>query len=235
MKKGAKKRQQGFTLVELMISTVIFSLVLMASTVAMVQISRIYYRGVTISRTQETMRGISDEITQSIQFSAQAVRVPNYPGAVTSYGPDISAGNEDTFYFCIGPKRYSFAIDRQLKLDSPDSSKKQKRHVLWADVPVTGCADAVTVGPATLTQDQPTAEGREMLEENMRITKLELVQSAESDSLWNLNLSIAYGDEDLFALSGDAPVQRKVCEGNHLAVELCATSEISSTIARRVQ
>jgi prepilin-type N-terminal cleavage/methylation domain-containing protein len=232
--KQPNKRHNGFTLVELMVSTVIFSLVLMAVTVALVQISRLYYRGVTQARTQEISRNVSDEISQSIQFSAQSVTPPNYP-ANTTIGPNIppdnrGAGN-DQFYFCVGPKRYSFAIDRMVSNEDATNQNKYSQHGIWVDVPTTGCANAaVDPGPADLSVAQPSAEGRELLQENMRITKLELVPI--TDELWTLNLNIAYGEEEFFFVTDDG---RKICEGSRIGVELCATSELSLTILRRVQ
>ncbi len=236
--KNKEDAQKGFTLIELMVSTVVFSLVLMAVTVALVQISRLYYRGVTQARTQEIMRNVSDEIAQSIQFSAQDVTPPNYDIAVGTPGPNIPAIDKgagyDLFYFCVGPKRYSFTIDRMVSKEDPGESNKYSPHGIWVDVPEdTGCANsAVPPGPANLydTDMQPTDEGRELLQDNMRITKLELIPI--SDELWKLNLAIAYGEEEFFFVNDEG---RKVCEGSRIGVELCATSELSLTILRRVQ
>lgn len=228
------KKQKGFTLIELMVSTIVFSLVLMAVTVALVQISRLYYRGVTQARTQEIMRNVSDEISQSIQFSAQDVTPPNYPVGSTP-GPDIASSNRgadsDQFYFCVGPKRYSFAVDRMVSKEAIANTNKYSPHGLWVDVPTTGCANsAVAPGPANLSVVQPTTVGRELLQQNMRITKLELIPI--SDELWTLNLAIAYGEEEFFFVNDEG---RKICEGSRIGVELCATSELSLTILRRVQ
>jgi prepilin-type N-terminal cleavage/methylation domain-containing protein len=234
MKRHKNTKQAGFTLIELMVSTVVFSLVLLASTVALVQIGRLYYRGVTQARTQELARAITDEITQAVQFSAQDIRPPAYPGGVSTYGPNIPASNvgpdNDTFYFCVGSKRYSFALDRKLTA-APAVDKKEKKHVLWVDAPATGCAEsAIPITPADLTLDVPTGDGRELLADSMRITRLEIVGG--QNGLWTVHVSVAYGDEELFAISSD---NRKICEGSRFGIEFCATSEISSTALRRVQ
>jgi len=238
MKKRTNTIQKGFTLIELMVSTLVFTLVLMAVTVALIQISRLYYRGVTQSRTQETIRNVSDEISQSIQFSAQNVTPPSYPVVnkiAVIPGPDIAVTKkgkgEDRFYFCVGPKRYSFAVDRMVTKEAQRESNKYSRHGLWVDVPVTGCANsAVALEPADLDIENPTSEGRELLQANMRISKLELKHI--SDELWTLNIAIAYGEEEFFYVNDEG---RKVCEGSRIGVELCATSELSLTILRRVQ
>jgi hypothetical protein len=214
-----------------MISTVVFSLVLLAATAALVQISRMYYRGITSAKTQEVARNVMDEISQSIQFSGQTIRQPSYPGGVQAVGPEIIAtqqgNNADTFYFCIGPKRYSFAVDRMLT-PNPTAGTKQKRHVLWVDQPLSGCADSnVAIDPVDLTSSSLT-DGRELLQENMRITKLSLFQT--TDGLWNIDLSIVYGEDDLLAVVNG----RQVCEGSSLGVEFCAIAELSSKVYRRI-
>jgi hypothetical protein len=102
---------------------------------------------------------------------------------------------------------------------------------MWVDVPTTGCANSASaLAPADLSVEQPSPEGRELLQENMRITKLELIPI--NDELWTLNLAIAYGQEEFLSINDSG---RKVCEGSRVGVELCATSELSLTILRRVQ
>ena len=59
--------QSGFTLLELMIATTIFSVILLLCTVGLIQIGKTYYKGSAIVRTQNVARDITDNITQAIQ------------------------------------------------------------------------------------------------------------------------------------------------------------------------
>jgi hypothetical protein len=110
------------------------------------------------------------------------------------------------------------------------TTNKYSAHGLWVDVPATGCANSSAAITSADLADPQLSGGRELLQQNMRITKLELEQL--NDELWSLHMSIAYGEEEFFYVneSGD-----KVCEGSRIGVELCATSELSLTILRRVQ
>ena len=63
-----RAEQNGFTIIELLIATTVFSLILLISVAGILQISRMYYRGVTQSRTQETARSIIDEVGEAIRF-----------------------------------------------------------------------------------------------------------------------------------------------------------------------
>lgn len=225
--------QSGFTIIELMISTVVFSLVLMSASVAIIQIGKKFSRGVTYTRTQEVARSTVEEISQSIQFTNESIKVPNYPVDADTVGPEIEPGSEDTFFFCVGPRRFTFAVDRK-KSDTTDVDNKEKAHVFWVDLPASGCANAVSTGPASLDETNPSGDaavnkGYELLDDNMRITRLSV--SPYSNGSWRISLSIAKGDDDLlFVRDG-----RTTCEGSIYGAEHCAVSEISVTVNKRVQ
>jgi prepilin-type N-terminal cleavage/methylation domain-containing protein len=263
MDKSEAKSQKGFTIIELMISTVIFSLVLLGASSGIVQIGKKYSKGITYSRTQEVARSTVDEIAQSLQFTSQSIRIPNYPEVVAGSGPaseyniynllfasELSSGpvvlsNEptpsvaDTFYFCIGAKRYSFVLNKQIQ--TTDS------HALWVDEPIAGCANANSMAPADMTQADPSNpstefpgnNGRELLDKNMRITNLSIIP--RDIGLWVISVSIATGDSDLLLytpyVDGATPTVdgRVSCEGSILSSEFCATSEISSNATKRIQ
>lgn len=92
-----KKSQKGFTIVELMIATLVFSTVLLVVTVGIIQITRVYYKGLNEAATQDTVRSIADTISQSIQFGGGDVVIP--PGKP---------------FFCVGNTQYSYKLGQQL-------------------------------------------------------------------------------------------------------------------------
>src|SRR3990172_9120101 len=69
----SRKGVGGFTIVELMIATTIFSVILLIVTFGMLQIGRTYYKGITLTKTQNAARSIIDTISQDIQFSGEGV------------------------------------------------------------------------------------------------------------------------------------------------------------------
>jgi prepilin-type N-terminal cleavage/methylation domain-containing protein len=247
-----QKGQKGFTIIELMISTVIFSLVLLGASAGIIQIGKKYSKGITYARTQEVARSTVDEIAQSLQFTSQSIKAPNYDvdgnGVLESsydiynllYPNQISSKSEvnlsdantkpsvaDTFYFCIGASRYSFVLNK--KIETSDD------HAFWVDEPEVGCANAVTMAAAAMGQTNPSdstypaRNGRELLDINMRITNLSI--STKNNGLWIINLSVATGDSDLLLFTNG----RVTCEGSILSSEFCATSEISSNVSKRIQ
>jgi prepilin-type N-terminal cleavage/methylation domain-containing protein len=217
-------KQAGFTIVELMVATVIFSLLLVGSMAAFIQMGQLYYKGITVSRLQDTNRAIIAEIAQEIQFTKATIRTPTFDPA----GIRISAGATSDGYFCVGPKRYTYALDRQLKSDSPQVSQKQRRHVLWVDTPSGACNSAANLDTAT-----PSVTGREMLGENMRLVNLkleEVLSGGASTGLWRIQVDVAYGDEELL----EERAGRYQCKGNIANSQFCAISELSTTIVRRI-
>lgn len=83
---------RGFTLVELMIATTVFAMVLLVLTAGIIQISRTYQKGIVQSKTLNVARAIADDVAQSIQFA----------GGTIANSPDPSIPG-----FCIGTRSYS--------------------------------------------------------------------------------------------------------------------------------
>jgi len=89
-------KQRGFTVVELMISTAAFSAVLLLISAGVIQIGRIFYKGVTVSKTQEISRTVLDKVARDLQFSAGRAETVTI------------AGNKKAL--CIGNNHYIYEI-----------------------------------------------------------------------------------------------------------------------------
>src|SRR5690606_5051635 len=101
------RSQNGFTLLELMIASMVFSIVLLAAGAALVQVARMYYKGIITSRTQNTTRTVMDEISRSVQFGGSQIR---------HAGPFAQGSGEqiEVRAVCIGKTRYTYAINAQI-------------------------------------------------------------------------------------------------------------------------
>jgi prepilin-type N-terminal cleavage/methylation domain-containing protein len=87
--------QKGFTIVELMIATVVFSMVLLVITYGVIHFTTAYYKGINNSATQTAAQNAIDSITQSIQFSS---------GGTTT---------ADSSHFCAGGKVFLYNLGKQ--------------------------------------------------------------------------------------------------------------------------
>lgn len=209
------KRQGGFTIVELMIATAVFSILIVVITAAILQFTKQYYRGVIANRTQTTARNIMDDLTRSIQFNGGQVY-------------ELSDNNG----YCIGDtKRYSVARNRQVRTTGAVAARHQAAHGLVSDK-VTVCNTSTSsLGVATLPPALPTANNaRELLGENMRVTKFTITSSG---GFYVINLRVVYGDDDFLTTVAD-PNPNPTCKstsGSHF----CAVAELTSTVKKRVK
>lgn len=164
-------RQSGFTLVELMIASLVFSSILLLCTVGLITISRSYFNGVTTARTQETARAIIDEISQAIQNNS--VTHEHVKDDANQIGG-----------FCIGSKVYGYRIGVQLK-DSPALPDQSTTVFRVADTPACGAGGA-----------SMPAGGRELMGINMRLMNHPVVERIE-DGLYRVSVTVINGDNDL--------------------------------------
>lgn len=88
----------GFTIVELLIATVVFSVVLTIFVTTIVYVSDTLVKGSIQSQTQEIARSLEQNISQSIQASSGNI-TNNVDG---SY-----------YYYCIGNNRYEYTLNTE--------------------------------------------------------------------------------------------------------------------------
>jgi prepilin-type N-terminal cleavage/methylation domain-containing protein len=159
---------KGFTIVELLVSTVVFAVLLLIISIAVIQFSRVYYKGVTENNTQDTTRSIMDSIAQAIQFS----------GGTISDSPTPTFGVSQAF--CVGNQQYSYVLGKQLVDGGAHAT-------LVRDL--AGCTSS---SAPSLTD----ASGKELLSPNMRLVKLS-VKNVAGTNLYNINVKVVYGDDDI--------------------------------------
>jgi prepilin-type N-terminal cleavage/methylation domain-containing protein len=224
-----KNRQGGFTIIELMIATLMFAIVLLLVTFGLLQVTRTYYKGITGAKTQQTSRAVIDQLSRAIQFS----------GSTITETPGVQTGGS-LFAFCIGNQRYSVLIDRQVVDKAPNSSIDQTKHALVVDT-VAVC-DRNT-SPQTLSNPNVSLSdtSRELIPANMRVGKLlvkEITKSGDETKLYDIQVLIISGENDLLA-GGDPdnpsdPNYHKQCGSVRAGTQFCAVSNLSTTVQKRI-
>lgn len=203
------KSTRGFTIVELMIATAVFSVILLLITTGMLEVGRLFYKGTTNANTQETARVILEDISQSIQFSGESVTLP------TAAQPNR---------LCVGAKRYTF--NRGVMYTGAN-------HVLLTDRYPTTCNDST---PAN-NMGSPAAGSREMLGRNMRLSEIN-VRCVDGSFIcpngtYGIRVRVVYGTDDLLV---DATLPTARCRQDIRAgTQFCSVSELETTVTRRVQ
>lgn len=205
---------RGFTVIELMIATLVFSMILLICTSGLIQIGRLYYKGITSTRTQETARNIMDEITRSIQFNGG--RVQPVSGGAPSY------------YFCVGDQRYSFILGKQLVPTITDPSNESQR-VLVVDTNTACSAGQDLNNPASLSPGSKELFAPKMRLANLEVISLDTTGSTFDDNLYQINIRVVSGHKDVLNAAKDA------CASTRDGTQFCSVSELSTTVLKRVK
>lgn len=201
------KNIAGFTIIELMIATMVFGTVLLVVTTAILQITRVYYKGITQATTQSTARSIIDMISQGIQFNG---------GGVTETPGSFNA-------FCVGNQQYSFVLGKQLTETTPAAN--QTWHALVVD-DKPGCTSS---SPGSSMNTQVTS-GRELLQPNMRLSKMS-VQNIGTN-LYKITVKVVSGDDDLLKNPAN---DTATCQNFSAGTQFCAVSELTTVVTKRVE
>ncbi len=219
-----KSIQAGFTIVEMMMATMVFSVIMLVAAGTVVRFTTNFQRGVIATTTQNTARSVIDTISQSLQL----------------YGDNFS--NTATGY-CIGSTAYSYVLGRQLRSDG-------QRHVLVEQkegLPL-GCGTI-----QNLASNPANPAGQELLSENMRLAQFDItprndglfdltirVVYGDDDLLCvaGVNDSSAKDCSSPSPMANVASLSKEElknlqCKGQK-GSQYCAVSEITTTIQRRV-
>jgi prepilin-type N-terminal cleavage/methylation domain-containing protein len=212
-----KNKNKGFTIVELMIATAVFSTVLLLATTGVINIGRLYYKGITTARTQETARSITDEVSRSIQLT----------------DGEMKSGSDSEYQsICIGKDRYTYIIDRKVKEGVGQG--------LWVDEITEGdpCEPYNFSNPAADGND-----GKELLSTNMRLLDFVVEDDNDDRTKVDVGASVAYGDSDLLThcppndsenpgpCPGDPTTAE--CRSITFGATFCAISSLETFVKRR--
>lgn len=239
------KHEQGFTIVELMVATAVFSVIMLVVSAGAISLARQHTKGIIANSTQNVTRTALNEVSQAIQFSAGGVSTltSSDDGDCKNAedGGDCSAGT-DTGY-CINGEPYYFVLGKQLNGTTASASK----HVLvTTDSACSSTAPDLNLDFASMSLSNP----RELLGDRMRLVAFNITHD---DSLYVVTMRIAYGDDDLLCSpsidgacdsGGDAVMQSQSTAGSFASPDLkcrggtgsqyCYVSEISTTVAGRL-
>lgn len=208
VRKGAK----GFTIVELLVATLVFAVVLLLVTAGILQIARVYYKGVTEANTQNTARSIMDTISQAIQFSGGDVT-----DTVDSPSPNTNLA------FCVGGQQFSYRPGWQVE-NGYDPAKNQAWHGL-VQYAVSGCSGE---NPQDLINK--AVNGRDLLGQHMRLSNL--VVDNVGPNQYKVLVRVVYGDNDLL----DNPTATNAsCKSIQAGTQFCSVSELSTIVVKRVE
>jgi prepilin-type N-terminal cleavage/methylation domain-containing protein len=219
---------QGFTIIELMIATVAFSIVLLILTFGIIQITNVYYKGVTITTTQNVLRDIANDISQSIEFSGAQVT------GQTDLTNPTQAGT--TQAFCIGTTGYLYQLGYEVETN-PGSNQAYHGLVVINDDP--NCPYNPSAGSYSLrTSSSIPTGGQEILDTGMRLSKLIVTENPIVSGLYNIDIQVTYGDDSFLnhpnSINGLTPTSNVSCILS-VGDQFCDIAELNSAVEMRLQ
>ncbi len=192
--------EDGFTIVELMIATTIFSVILVIISAGVVAFTRDYYKAINSSTTQNAARTLIDTVTQAIQFND--TDVVSAPVAIPPAPPV-----QPTTY-CIGGLQFDFQLG--VKVDTTYGA-------IW-QTPTS------SVGGCT-PLSSPAASSQQLLGPNMRLSKFSIQKL--TDNLYTIDVRVVYGEDDLLCSPHDIPGSCDPGYGNLSTAQLAAARDLT--------
>src|SRR3990167_1480215 len=107
------QKNSGFTIIELIFATTIFSVILLVCLGAFIQIGRLFYKGVNIAHTQEAARSLLTDISDDLRLSK------SYSGQKCT---DATCSKNSKQYFCVGNHRYIYQRGKQYDGTNPTTN-----------------------------------------------------------------------------------------------------------------
>ena len=207
------KSNQGFTILELLIASAVFTVVLLVVAAGVVSFTNTYYKGIANSKTQATARSIAAQLTQAIQFG-KSVTTLSAGGGVNGV--------------CIDNSLYSYAVGQQVTDSAPNAALHQGYHGLVVSSG-TDCSASVPTVPTAA--NLPT-RSRELLGPHMRLGALSVTASG---GLYAVSVVVIYGDDDLLTptLGANPAWAIEQCAGRD-GSQFCAVSSLSTTVQPRL-
>jgi prepilin-type N-terminal cleavage/methylation domain-containing protein len=236
-----KLREEGFTIVELMIATAILSVILLIVTALLIGIGNLYYKGVSQAAVQDNVRTITDVISQDLQLNGDSLLT------------DPHTNPTDPRSYCIGTTRYTYVVGEEITSANPVPTY-QSNHVLWRDtVPAGTCPEMPesTFDSLSLTNTNPDGSGgtngTELIGSSSMLTNFTI---ANTTSPFTITIGEAYGSADLLCDTGttndcitngnsnhiwnpNVPVGNVLCK-DYAAHQLCATDKLTTTVSERL-
>ena len=199
--------KKGFTIIELMIAIVIFSIVMLVLTQNIISLSGDYYRGVIESQTISVTKNIITTVTQNIQLNSGSAPYTKLP--LPSLWSHASPNNGCV---TIGSSVYVYQIGGYVVKSSP-SPNYQASGALEL-VNSNGCPSPTM---DFTNSNFSSLQATDLIPQNMRLLKFSITQASPFTKLYKVDVKVAYGNDNAFDINTKKCLPRQY---------LCAVSEI---------
>ncbi len=194
-------KQEGFTLIELMLAMTFIAMLLVAIALTTIQISNIYNRGITLREVNQAGRSISDEMQRTIASSIPfdvTPKVGNPPAPASSRYVEWAGGGR----LCLGNYTYAWNYGKALVggptapaiLNKYTSDPNAQIRLVKVEDP-SGALCTVTTSSIDRTKstDLLTSGDRDLVLHNFKITRTS-DEAATGQSIYAISMVIGTND-----------------------------------------
>lgn len=217
--KMKQNSRAGFTIVELLIATTVFSVVLLLAMTGFFQIGHIFYKGVSITQTQSVADQIGQDLSASVESASNISAVTQFQ--TTNY-----------YYACVGKVRYTFNPTYRVSADATDEFTTGQIGLVKDTLNNDGACqppcipNPASCGPGQLAWNKP----QELLGDKMRVESLSLTPLASvSSSYFTIKLVISYGSDDLLIYTDTSDHSTASCTQQQ-GGQFCAIGRYNASI-----
>lgn len=197
------RKNQGFTLIELMLAMAFISFLLLFMVSAVFQVTRLYVKGLAIRQINQTGRQVMDDVTASLRTGTAAVMVDGYSR------------------LCVGNTSYAWNIDSSVAGENEHPNK-------FSDSTATLGFVSVQDG-GNLCKDLDAQPAKSASTDLIGSSVAVLQFSAEpqgNDKLWNLYLVLSTSGSNIARQVDDG----FACDADN---QFCAFGDFQTTVYSR--
>lgn len=201
------KHQKGFTIIELMIATVVFSVVILVVTTGIIRLGNMYYKGITSSKVQDVSRQITNDLSSTAQMSQSVT--------AGSTGPGYTDG-----WFCAGKVKYFYWINSRVTNGVSDQG------LIAKDI---GASDCASINDAN--------GGKQLLGNNMRLLKFSVTpDTATGLTSISIKIAYGEDDllPDVGGSPTLTDYANRNCKSGIAGSSFCATAELDTVVKKRL-
>jgi prepilin-type N-terminal cleavage/methylation domain-containing protein len=219
----------GFTILELIIATAIFSGALLMLMLGFLSISNSYTKGLTVTETQNVSRNVINTISQSLEFG----NTSSYQAPIIS-ATSGGANGTQSGWFCADNYVFAYTLGEEAGVNGGNSLEQ----IYDTVCPPSGGSCPYESGIINADNCAKYSGATELLGPRMRLTALNITST---DGTYQINVRIAYGDTQYLkgAVVGgatqyyDTSSSEVTCTGT-VSNNFCATSGLQTVVGPRI-
>ncbi len=207
------KNNKGFTIIELMIATAVFAVIMIITTTAILGISKTYIQGLVESQNQNTTRRIVSQISQDIQY--------NSPASINLTGLLFLDHNRPNGWFCIGQDVYVVQIDHEI------TNSNDYALIRYSS---SSCPTSQPKISANLTPNTTYNKGsvEELLTIDQQLSQFDITSSR--NGYFTISATVAYGNDFMHNPKPSPHGLIYQCNTSSFSLNFCSITSLTNSV-----